>query len=332
MSDTNGGATVPNVAGVGDLSRFDKFFSTPVAQQPLVEPAPAPEVPAQSASKPEPIPDPKAPEGQAAPEEKAQAISLAEKIRQDREAKAAQANRQVEEQSYRTRYEQAEAKLAKLSKTDIVADPLGWAELQELTREEQAALGETLLYGLVPDKATPEVRIKLIEQRTARKEKLAAQEKQAEEQARMTAEAQKVHEQYIDALASSVEALPPGAFPNSEDWFGGDQLEYVNALYSVANRLANEAAAEGKQADLRFEAVAKVLERQFESRLTRVRAKVGKTVAPEQKPNDLAADKQTAETPIVISTKGMGGGAPRPPATTEAERIARATEAAFRAR
>lgn len=334
VTSVAGAAAIPVTAGLGDLSRFDKFFggvqTDPAAVQVLEGTVPP-------ASKPEPIQGEVAPQTPAAPPVPEPVVEakpiggLADKIRADREAKASAARKVEEDNTYKSKYEQAQAALARLSKSDIVADTIGWAEANQLTREEQAAIGETLLYGLVPDKATPEVRIKLLEARQARKEKLAEQSRAQEQERHQQAQVQQVHEQYIEALATNVESLPQGALPDSEAWFGGDQEAYVNSLYATANNLAENARAQGRVADLSFEAVAKVLESDISARAQRLRTRG--VAAPKQEPAVVqATGKQPDEPQIVLSTKGLGGGAPRPPATTDAERMQRAMEAAFRTR
>lgn len=306
-----------------DATRFDKFFTvTEVAevaqvvpdQPPVVEAAPA--APAATAP-PEPPKEP----------EPAKQIGLADKIRADREAKAASAKREDEARTYRERAEAAEARLATLTKSDVVADTIGWAEAMGLNREEQAVVGETLLYGLVPDRATPEVRIKLLEARQARQRKLDEESAKANQERASQEQIQRVHTNYIEALASSVESLPPGTLPDSEAWFSGDHEAYVRSLYATANNLADAARAQGRAADLSFGAVAKVLEADIASRAQRLRSRGATPEKPVEQP---PAGKQP-EVPVIVTSRGLnGGGTPRPPATTEAERLKRASEIVFR--
>lgn len=319
-------------AQLGDLSRFDKFFGAaevPKAPAQEVSPPAAQVAPSTTEQKAE---EPKIPaDANAAPDPMKAEGGLAAKIRAEREAKAAKAKQESEAQSWREKYEAAQAQLARYNKSDVVADTIGWAEAMQLSREEQAAVGETLLYGLVPDKATADVRIKLMEARQARKEKLAAEEASRREAEAQAARVRETHEQYIEALASSVEALPPGGetFPESEAWFGEDREAYVRSLYATANNLAESARAQGRACDLSFGAVAKVLEEDLAVRAQRVRSR---GVAPAVKQNGAPApDGKQPEERVIVTNRDLGGGSPpRAPATTEAERIQRAMEVAFR--
>ena len=336
MSDTIQAGTAPG-SQLGDLARFDKFFGAPAAPAPQ-DATPPPGTTAPAAGAPEVPVVPEAPVaqvgqqpvvGQQATESAPAETGLAAKIRAEREAKAAKAKHEAEARSWQEKYETAQAQLSKVNKADVVADTVGWAEAQGLTREEQAIVGQTLLYGLVPDKATPEVRIELMEARQARKAKLAAEEAARKEAAEATARVQETHQRYIEALASSVESLPPGGttYPESETWFGEDREAYVRSLYATADNMAEYARASGQGCDLSFGAVAKVLESDLAVRASRLRSR---GAAPQVKQEEPPAPIGKPPEPQVTATGISGGSPPRPPAKTDAERLQRASELVFR--
>ena len=293
------------------------------APQVAAAPGPAPAEPAPAV----PEPEPKAEDAQRQEE-------LSALIRERRTAREASRVAQTEAGSLKERLAAAEARLARLDKTDIVADPVGFAEALGLEPAEIAALGQTLLYHLVPDKADAETRIKLMEAQRARRDKLAEQRAtKAEQEARERA-ARETYEDFQDAVMTAATKVTPGAFPASEDWFGSDRETYARSLIATANNLAEAARAKNEVADLSFGAVAKVLEADLEVRFQRRASRGGRPQAQDA--------KQTPATPApakqgggdqTISTRGLtGGGAPRSPAKTEAERLARAAEVVFRAR
>lgn len=309
--------------------RFSKYFITtevaetpsgviptdvaPVQTPPAIPEGAAPQAPA-AASAPEPEPEPKG--------------GLADKIRAEREAKYAKAKQIEEAKTWRERAEAAETELSKLRKSDVVADAVGWAQAMGLEREEIATVGESLLYSLVPDKATAEARIKLMEAKQTRERKLAEESRAKAEAEAKAEETRRVHEQYVDALASHVDNLQPGAFPESETWFEEDHEAYVRSLYATANNMAENGRAQGRMPDLSFGAVAAVLEKDLAVRAQRLRTR---GVAPIAQPKPEEGAGKKPEEIINITTRGLtNGGVPRPPARDEAERLARAAEVAFR--
>lgn len=309
-----------------DVAQFDKFFTTtevpaPVTPAPVAKPvldAPPPEGKPGEAAPPAQGSAPKIPE----PEQ-----GLAAKIRADREARAREAQEKTEAKTWRERAEAAEAKLSKHAKSDVVSDTVGWAEAMGLEPEEIAAVGQNLLYSLRPDKADAEVRIRLMEAKQVRERKLSETKAAEAQKAAERAQVETVHNSYIEALASSVEALPQGGttFPNSEAWFSENREAYVQSLYATANNLADYARARGQQADLSFAFVARVLEDDLSSRFSKLPSRGAAPV--EAKPAE-GAGKQPE---VIVTNKDLGGGSPpRPPATTEDERIKRAMEVAFR--
>lgn len=321
MSDTKTGEVAPPpAAGPGDVSRFDKFFSVVSTEAPAVVAPPE-----------EAAPPPPAAETPVVEEAPKFAPDLALKIRAEREARAARTAHESEAKTLRERLEAAEARLAALSKSDVVADPIGWAEAHGLTPDERALLGESLLYSLVPDKATPEVRIRLMEAKHARQAKQAEEAAKRSQSEAEQAHIKQVHDNYVAALSEQAKSSASGTYPDSEAWFGGDHDSYTQSLYQTANNLAEMARMEGKVADLTFGAVAKALEAELTSRFSRRSARTASpTTQPVAAPPAGSQAVGTQPEGTTMSTKGMGGGPPRSPAKTEAERIARAAELVFR--
>lgn len=134
----------------------------PSAPAPAPEQAPAPEAapePTPEAQTPTPEPEQPAPE---------QPTGLADLIRQQRQDRAMRQAKEREAQDIRAKLEAAEAQLARMSKADMLSDPIGFAQLHGLTEQEMALIGQAYLYHLVPDKAPPDLRYKMLEAKTAR--------------------------------------------------------------------------------------------------------------------------------------------------------------------
>jgi hypothetical protein len=255
-------------------------------------------------------------------------VRLAEQIRKDREDRQARA-RQAEEQKTRdAELNDLRQKVAAFSSKDIVKDAIGWAEANGLTQEEIAAVGETLLYSLVPDKADANVRIRLMEAKAARTAKLEAE---AAEKARVEAERKAtldVQSNYFKSVQAAAEAVPAGTYPDSEAWFGGSQEEYTSSLIQTAMNMAETAKAAGKVANLTFDSVAAELEAHLTERYNRRKgSKPVETVKSAQAP--VAVEKPSEQ--IDLSQRGLtgGGSPPRPAAKTEQERMQRAMEVLF---
>lgn len=313
------GEVVPTfgAGAVVDTNRFEKFFTMTPADVPAAT-TEAPGIPAE----PVVVADPPAvPDAQQ---------KLADTIRKDREERQARAAKEAEAKTWKERAEKAEADLAATKTRDMVQDTVGWADDKGLTPEERALMGETLLYSLVPDQATAEVRIKLMEAKKARADK-KAEELEAQKTAEAEkAEVMKVHQDYVAAITVAAQAIPPGTFPDSEAWFGEDQQSYIGSLYATANNLAEAARAEGKVADLSLDVVAKVLEADMTSRFERRKPR---GAAVPSNPVVVPTGESKPAPEVVMSPKGLsGGGTPRPPAKTEAERVARAIEALTRSK
>lgn len=261
------------------------------------------------------------------------ASPLAEAIKKDRETRAQRQpvnNEAPEITQYRERAEQAERALAAISKVDIVSDPVGWAQAMKLSDDEIAAVGEQLLYSLAPEKADPAARVRMLEARQARRDKLREQEAKEREAKEAQRRAMEVQEQYIAALETGVLNMEEGTYPESEWWFGEDHDKYLGALWTKANYLADEATKKGLVVDLSFPAVAAAIEKDLRDRVTRR----GKKSADSAQSNAGAPETRETAKPAggtTLDTRGLGGnGAPRPPAQTDKERLERAAAIVFR--
>lgn len=255
---------------------------------------------------------------------------LAERIRADREARAAKARDASEATDLRTKLQGAQAVIDSYkNQVDPVGDPVAWAKLRGMSKEDQALFAQALLYDIVPDKAPADMRIRLFEMKQAREAKAR---EVAETERRNTEAVQRTNamiNQYAEDVESEVATFTAGSFPNSEDWFGDDTRSYVQSLLATARNLSETANKAGQRVDISPSAVAKALEQEVAKRMERrdARAATRKPIVAETKPGDGKLPNGEGET---ASTKGLGsGGMPRPKATTDAERMARAAEAAF---
>jgi hypothetical protein len=262
---------------------------------------------------------------------------LANAIRDDR-AKRTE-TRQVSEEAkrYKDELSQAQAQIAELKRLAEIDDPLAYARAKKFTPELQAMWGQALLYELKPEVAPQEFRLELYKAQQERKEaERAKMEEQREVEQAEQARVQQI-QGYVAGLRGEVDKFAPGSYPESEDWFvseGEDgsptfnQDNYVRSLVATANNLAIVANKTGQQADLSPTNVARVLEaevaKQLKLRDGRVAARRGTKTAPTEQ-----SGKQSAET---LSTRAVGGGAPRPAAKTDAERLDRAAAALFATR
>ncbi len=95
--------------------------------------------------------------------------------------------------------------------------------------------------------------------------------------------------------------------------------------------MANEAARQGKQANLDPSFVAKVLEQNISERMSRrEKSRAAKSVKPAAPQPPQAQEPVKEQSTGSESMSGLGGtGTPRPPAMTEDERRKRAIEAMF---
>lgn len=285
-------------------------------------------------SSPDPLAPPKEPEKPATPAPKAPEVKaepLAELIRARREERQARERIESQHKSTEKRVEELTSELTrfKSARNDFLADPIGYAKANNWTKEEQILVGQALIYDIVPDKAPPDFRSKLMDLRDQRKEKQAQDAAAKAEQERATQAYQQELTSYATGLNAAAQNFEEGSHPESEAWFGDDHDTYMNSLMATARNLAAVANSEGRVADLSPAAVAAVLEQEVATRMARrdeQRSARTATPAPAVKP-DQGGGKQAA---VTESPRGMqGSGGPRPPARTESERLQRAIEAGW---
>lgn len=288
----------------------------------------------------------KAPEQEAAPKEPEKkpepaSQSIADQIRAAREARAQRAREEADRRAHQDELARTKAELERLkSAKAFEEDPLGYVRGRKLTRDQQAYIGQLLLYDLVPDKADPNVRIDLMEaKRRIEETQRAETERERQEREAKEAEARAAEERenqlraYQGILHTATKTFEPGAYPESEDWFGGDEQSYIESLFATANNLAEVAAHTGQAADLSPANVARVLEQELAERQKRREERRGKR-APQKQSTEtvVVTNKVSGEQPAgtTTSTQGLGvSGQGRPPAQDDAERIRRAIERGF---
>lgn len=317
LPEQNGGAATPAQPAPS---------ATPVLDAFLGGSAPKPEVQADAPATPE---EPKAAE--ATPPEPKQS-PLADAIKRQREEREKRQLKQAEDIGYKRQLEELRAENEKLKKyDDPIADPVGWARARKMTREEQLVFGQSLLYDLAPDKTPTDFRQRMFEAKVEREKKAEreAAERQAQEQAK--AQAQADYQGFVASVEDAVSTFAEGSYPESEAWFDGDGDAYIGELISTARRLADAATKAGRLADLSPGALASALEADIEGRIKRRDSRRQSGGTQKQQATQVAGGKQPASGETA-STQGLGAGAPRQPAQTEAERVARAAEAMFRTR
>lgn len=228
----------------------------------------------------------------------------------------------------RAQLDQANAQIARYSKADMLADPIGFAQAHQLTEQEMALIGQAYLYHLVPDKAPPDLRYKMLEAKTARERRIEADRQQVEalraDQAQVAQRIEHFHAGMVSAV-QTWDAGPAHPFPESQAWFGPNQEEYAQSMLYTANNLAEAARQRGEAADLTPKAVAAALERDLATRAARIRgSKPTQQGAMTSGQTPAVGGKQ----PTVLSTKGQGA-SPAPKATTDEERVKRAMDVVF---
>lgn len=221
-----------------------------------------------------------APEATEAPKPTTQ--SLADLIREDRASKAERARVEAETATWKIRAEKAEEALGKFraDREDLVMDPVGYMTSRELSKQELAVVGETLLYSLVPEKANAEQRSRMVEAQVKRAEALAVKREaksRADAEARQAEADMKARANEVQAYAQSVaqvaktwsgEAAHP--FPVSGAWFAEEPEVYHQSLVQTAANLARAAQEQGTVADLSPRNVASVLEAHLAKRAGRL--------------------------------------------------------------
>ena len=280
-----------------------------------------------------PAPAP-APTPAPAPEEPKQG-SLAEAIRQQRQEREAARQAKSRSSTLEQELQLTKAEMAKLkgSMGEFEADPVGYAKARGWSKEQQLLLGQALLYDLAPDKADPEFRYQMFEMKQEREKRQVAKEAE-EKQAKEEAAAQRrLAEDFFNETAAAVTTFEAGSYPESEAWFGDDAQAYMQSLMATANNLATKATKEGRVADLSPATLARELEADVASRMTRrdARKQPRQPDKAPQTPAQPAGGKQPAiET---LSTRNLNGnGAPMPPANSDKERIQRAIAVGFKSR
>jgi hypothetical protein len=212
-----------------------------------------------------------------------------------------------------------------------MSDPVGYAQMLGLSDQDMALIGQAYLYHLVPEKAPPDLRYKMLEAKSSRERKTLEEQRQRDEYARAEDARQQQINQYVSMMGAAAEAWGADGdkhpYQASHAWFGGNHDEYSESLVHTARNIAAGAQERGEVADLSIKAVAATLERDLASRLGRAKPQAA---APTQ-PAVVAAPKAptSGKQPAVMSTRGQDGGAPRPPAETDEERVKRAIAAVF---
>ncbi len=257
---------------------------------------------------------------------------LAEVIRANREARQKAQEAETKRTSVETELKATREELARIKadRAAFEADPVGYAKTRKWTPEQQLLYGQSLLYDLAPDKADPDFRMRMFEDRQKRE---AAERERAEADAEVQEqqEAQQAAiNQFYQDTAAAVRTFEAGSFPESEAWFGDDMNSYLQSLVATARNVSMQAQKNGQVADLSPAALARRLEvetaRRMADRDSRKQARSPQraaAVAPAAHGAEQSAD--------TMSTRNMtGSGSPRPPASSVKERIQRAAEAAFR--
>jgi hypothetical protein len=257
--------------------------------------------------------------------------SLADVLRADREARDSRNREANETRQAASRVKELESELAKIKSSKAFEDdPIGYLKTRNISPELQLTIGQSLLYDLAPDKAPPDLRIKLFEQKQRRDAELRENQLREEASKQELNKARSDFDQYANVLSETVKTFTPGSYPESESWFIGenDQVDYGTynkSLLATAMNLANSAKTRGQTADLSPANVAKVLETEIAKRMAKRDAKRTPAVGNQSK-TVINSTKQSGES---LSTRGLNSGAPEKPANNEAERIRRAALVAF---
>lgn len=264
---------------------------------------------------------------------------MADKIRQDRESRAAAGAAQNDAKKYQDEAATLRKEVEALKASQNIDDPLEFVRSRKLTKEQQALWGQAMLYDLKPEVAPQEFRLEIYKAQQAAKEaKAAEQAEQDRQSAAQRAQTQQLHG-YVAELHQQIQSSPEGSHPESETWFTEDGADgtsavnreaYVQSLLATAKNLAARGQAAGQQVDLTPANVARVLEAEVAKRMKRRDTKLAgsaKTQKQTAPATPVPSDAQVTTT--TMSAEGLGGGGPRPPAGTEEERRARAAAALF---
>ncbi len=315
MPDDTGAAGAPTQAMGGFLGGFP----------------PAP-IPAQAAPAAVAAPSETSPQ-EAPPAPVAKGPSLAEVIRQEREAKQARAQESARAKDLETQLADVRAEMERMKRdSDFEADPVAYAKARGWDHEKQVLMGQTLLYDLVPDKAPADLRQRLYESKQARKEREQAEQARQEREQAQAAQSQEQYTNFVTVVQQAAGSFEDGSFPESQAWFGEDQDTYVRSLVATAVNMASAAQRDGRVADLSPASIAKTLEVEVERKMKARDERTQKRVKPVPPAQQVAAQVAGGVQPTE-STRGIYGSAgPAPKAKTDAERTANAIAAAWKPR
>lgn len=322
-----GGAPAPVEPSADNLD-LSKFFGTVEVITSAPPPAGQDQVPAETAQAETVAPagdPPPPPEAPPAPESE-----IAAALRAMREDRARETKIKEEATSWKAKFEQLQATVeTERSAPSFETDPLRYVRARKLTPEQQLELGKTLLYDLAPEKAPEDFRFRVFEARQKAREEEQRQAHEAERAAEaQAAEARQLHS-FLLGLDSAASTFTPGAYPASEDWYGDNRQAYVTDLFHLANAMAEEAASQGKVADLRAENLAAMIEQKRVAELEAITTRRSKRSQAVKPATASAVAPSGMQTTSPASTQGMRQGGPRPPALTDEERIERAMKVAF---
>ncbi len=260
---------------------------------------------------------------------------LAEVIRERRAAREAASRESTRAQTLEARVKELQEQLeaARSATSEFEDDPVGYAKSKKWTPEQQLLYGKSLMFDLVPEKADPDFRIKMFEDRQRREEKRRETEAKDREKSREVEQRNQYINHFYAETQSAVKGFQAGSFPESEAWFGEDVDAYMQSIMATAANLSSSANQEGRVADLSPATLAAALEAEVARRMTvrdQRRAAKPKTEAVTPAKAHGSGGEQSAET---VSTKDMNGGsAPLPPPRSDKERVQRAIAAGWRSR
>lgn len=255
------------------------------------------------------------------------AAALLAAINQDRDRREAGIRAEQEAATFKTRAEAAEAKLAEFEKAkrNRLLDPASFFKKMGYTDKEMALTAEGLMFSLIPDKAPPDHRAKLVEAQMLRDREAQEEEKKAAEAAAQAKQTQdqaeyskQMETKYHNFLTEGVAGFKPGDFPASQAWFDKDHAGYARELLETARTLAENAAKAGTKIDLSATAIAPHLEAKYAERAKRFLTFSG-TKATEPQTQVQSTPAVQAETKPASQSRKL----------TEKELINRATAAAF---
>lgn len=256
-----------------------------------------------------------------------------EQMRLKREKQAQEQSRaaQLERELQAARQEAQQLK----TKSSFEDDPVGYAQARGWTKEQQLMFGQALLYDLAPDKADPNFRVKMFEDKQKRQKAADEQAAQEQQKAQEAAAARQEITRFAQVLEAGVATFEAGSYPESEAEYGDNVEGYLQAMFRTAVKMADEATKAQLIADLSPQAIAAKLEADTAALVAarekrRAMRNTPKQSAPGNAPKAPVAQLSDIDT---TSTQDLGGsGTPLPPARTEAERKQRALAVLFPSR